>query len=140
MSSPAVRAVLAALLSAAVPVLLVAYATARRLLGRRALRTRSESSWAALLVVGESCARWLSFRSWAASSGSRRRSSGWGRWPSRPGGPAGPARRCTARGAGREPSRTSRLTGSEHVPGTMCAGTSNGAASARQAAGALHQM
>ena len=140
MSSPAVRAVLAALLSAAVPVLLVAHATARRLLGRRALRTRSESSWAALLVVGKSCARWLSFRSWAASSGSRRRSSGLGAvavapWRSgRADAPLqGPGRR--ARAVPHQPPDRERACPGHHV----CR-TSNGAASARQAAGALHQM
>ena len=81
-----------ALLLAAIPVLLVAYATTAWLVGRRVLRNRSTSPWAALL------AGWGILRVLAlipvvgASSGSRRRSWDSERWPSRCGRPAGRAR------------------------------------------------
>ena len=77
-----------ALLLAAIPVLAVAYATGAWIAGRRMLRSRSTSPWLALL------AGWGVLRGsrlsppWAASSGSRPRSWGSGRWPSRCGGHA----------------------------------------------------
>jgi hypothetical protein len=45
-----------ALLLSAIPVLVVAYATSAWVLGRRVLRNRSTSPWAALLAAGGSCA------------------------------------------------------------------------------------
>ena len=77
-----------ALLLAAIPVLLVAYATAAWIMGRRVLRNRSASPWAALFAAGESCECWPSFPSPARSSDSRRRSWDSERWPSRSGGRA----------------------------------------------------
>jgi hypothetical protein len=75
-----------ALLLAAIPVLLVAYATSAWMVGHRVLRTRSTSPWVALF------AGWVILRVVALSSGSRRRSWDWERWRWRYGGPAGQAR------------------------------------------------
>jgi hypothetical protein len=105
-----------ALLLAAVPVLLVAYATSAWIVGRRVLRNRSTLPWAALLI-GWGILRVLALiRVAGALVGLAATVVGLGAlavalW--RAGRPGAPAAR--ARGAGSGPSRTRRLTVADSI-------------------------